>query len=142
MEPLTALAVACNVMELISFGLEVATTARKIHRTGSISSELSDGSAHLSQLSSVLLTSIKCSATPVTAAQKQLQEIALRCHGASLELWDEIRKLCPPDGEHSLVRAVQASLKTVTRKNRIKALEDSMRHWQAVMDSGLLLRVW
>lgn len=143
MEAMAALGLACNVMQLIDFSGEVISVARHAYQAGSVEDDLSDKATRLADLSAAVNGFLGSASNPVTTAQKDLQEVARKCYHTSLELQDEIKSLCPPaGGRRSVMRAVGASLKTVVRKNRLKKLSDNMLHWQKVMDSGLLLRIW
>lgn len=143
MEAIAALGLACNVMQLIDFSGEVISIARHAYSAGSVEDDLSDRVSRLVDLSTAVKKSLSSASKPATAAQRDLEEIARKCHHASVELQDEIKNLCPPaGGKRSVVRAIGTSLKTVARKGRLKKLEDNMLQWQKAMDSGLLLRIW
>jgi len=143
MEAIAALGLACNVMQLISFSRDVLTVVRHAYATGTVQADLGDRASRLSGLAMAVDDSLGSSAKPQTPAEKDLQEAARKSHAASLELHEEINKLNGPPGQsRSVVRAVVTTVKTMRRKSRIDKLEETMLHWQKVMDSGLLLRIW
>jgi rubrerythrin len=143
MEAIAALGLACNVMQLISFGRETIQVARHAHTAGTVEEDLADKAAHLSTLGLMVEDSLQSAMKPQTKAQRDLQEAGRKCRQAAAELGDEIAKLCPEPGEKtSAFRAVKTSVKVMGRKSRLKKLEEMMLHWGKVIDSGLLLQIW
>ena len=141
MEAIAALGLACNVMQVISFSLEVISVAKQVATSGAIEPDLADRASRLSELSSSLDESLSGLPTPLAPPQHELKEVAQKCCSASLELRDELNKLAPK-GRHKVVRILGSSVKSVMRKNSIKKLEKSMLQWQGILDSGLMIRIW
>jgi hypothetical protein len=143
METIAALALACNVMQLISFSREVITLAKQAATSGSVDAGLADRASRLSELMISLDETLSQLPKPVPASHHGLRDVALKCRDASRDLRLELEKLAPSKGRGlNVMRTLGSSLKIAARKSRIEKLEKTMLHWQQVLDSGLMLHVW
>jgi hypothetical protein len=144
MEAITAISLACNVMQLIGFSREVIEVARQLYSAGYVDKDLSN----IVEQFSVLTTSVEKALLPKATSSsslQQLNDVARNCRNAAFKLQDEIKHLSlPPSAgaNRSVVQSIRMSVKAISRKSHIMELEESMLKWQKVMDSGLLLQIW
>lgn len=141
MEALAALALACNLIELVSFSGEVIQVARDVYQSGKIDADLSERASRLAILSHNVAQSLDSCPNPNTQAESDLLKTARECHEVSIELEAMLGDLSSP--KKSKLGALGAALKTrISHRGRIKKLQTRMVNCQNQMDSGLLLRIW
>jgi hypothetical protein len=139
MDPVSALGLACNVMQIISFCHETITLCKRLHRDGSSDPNLDHVTSHLSRLSNNLRDSIDAAkqGVPLKQQEKELQSIANECYKASTALQLELAKVANVSvGSHR--SAIKATLKTVWRKSNLEKLEKTMNTNQRLLESKLL----
>ena len=142
MDPLSALSLACNVMQVISFCHETISLCKRLHREGSSYPDLDDFAAHLSSLSSTLHDSIdtKKSNGRLDEQEKELQLVAKESYVASISLQAELAKVSNvAGGSHRA--AFKATMKTIWRKNTLDRLEQTMLANQKLLESKLLQQI-
>jgi len=149
MEPLIALGLACNVVQLVSFGHEVLSLARRLSKDGSPDANLADKSARLSDLSSELKDSLSAQnhARALDQNQLRLQTVANRCLSLSnnmAEELDKIRLKADPKGSNSksqrtLLGQTWTSLR---RKSKIQKLQAEMAQVEQTMQTIILTDMW
>jgi hypothetical protein len=80
MDPLTALGLTCDVLQVITFGREVLSLCMRVYRDGSLEPDLAYNALHLQSLSTKLVESFRAARTPnqLSKDQYDLQDIAFR----------------------------------------------------------------
>ncbi|KAI9658091.1 MAG: hypothetical protein M1821_002751 [Bathelium mastoideum] len=140
MDPLTALGLACNVMQVISFAHETISLCKRLYRNGSSNPDLVYHASHLSILSSNLQVSINDAArqgSSLNQQRKELQAIANECYHASTALQVELEQVANPSvGSYRM--AIRATLKTIWRQNSLDKLEKNMVAIQRLLETKLL----
>jgi hypothetical protein len=140
MDPLSALGLACTVMQVISFAHETISICKRLHRDGSSNPELGYCASHLSTLSAHLRRSIEDTAkqkTSLNQQEKELQSIANECYHASMALQVELSNVANPSvGSHRT--AIRATLKNVWRRSDLEKLEKTMVANQRLLETKLL----
>lgn len=143
MDPATALALACNVMQLISVAYETISLCERLHRDGRLNPELTHRASHLSTLSTNLQTSIEDAVKQsgsLSPQEKELQTIANECYQASTALQAELAKLTNPKvGKHRA--AFKATWKNILSKREIGKLENTLITSQRLLETKLLERL-
>ena len=149
MDPLTALGIACNVMQILSFSHEIFTLARRIAHDGSPDASLADKSAHLSDLSEDLQGSLKKQQETkhLTKQQQCLQKVAKKCLGSAKDLAEELDNIKwkpGPSGSNSKAqrRLLSQTWKAWWGKSKIDNLEKEMTQAEQAMQSTMLSELW
>ncbi|KAK3358271.1 hypothetical protein B0T24DRAFT_609923 [Lasiosphaeria ovina] len=143
MEPLATLSVACNVMQVISFGLEAVSLCKRVYERGHPEPELVSHSSSLHELATALfheLGSCQKMAAGWKKDDKALLAIAARCADAANALKEEADFLAPRDPKQ-LSHVIKAAAKTVWRKRRLERLEKELSRSQGVMETYLLATI-
>lgn len=94
MDPLTAFSVACGVIQVVEFGLKVASKGREIYRDGALhqNQDIEHATRNLNEASISLDKSLK-SLTKIKQPSKddvELQKLAVDCQEASTNLLSEL----------------------------------------------------
>ena len=148
MDPLTALSLACNVIQIVSFSHEIFTLANQIAKDGSPDANLAENATHLSELSQNLQDSLQSQkAKSLTEQQQRLQKVAQKCLKASKDLTEELDKITwkpGPEGSNSKTqrKAVSQAWKTWWRKSKIEKLQKEMAEIERIMQSSILADLW
>ena len=141
MEPVSALALACNILDLIERGYKCAATIKEVHDsdTGLLKKhEVLVGEIDtLSDIAGALeKTQQEISKSPVDA---RMREFAKKC----LSICAAIRALvnqCKPEKEWSLLSAAQAFVRIRLRKSDIETLQSELESAQKMMDSLVMAK--
>ena len=140
MDPLSALGLACNVMQVISFVHETISIYKRLRRDGSSNSELAYYVSHLSTLSGNLRGSIDDTAKQkgsLNQQEKELQAIANECYRTSTALQAELSNVANPSvGSHRT--ALRATLKNVWRRSDLEKSEKTMVANQRLLETKIL----
>lgn len=141
MSGLEALGLACNVMQTISFALEMASKCHAIFRTGSPDPGAVALLDHSTQITTRLKDSIS-SANPVTQDEGELLIIANECLDAMDTLKTEVDKLTRPSAKGNVFASLRLGIRSRFKEGEINKLEKRVRNHQKVLESGFLLRIW
>ncbi len=155
MEPLSALAIACATMQIISFGKEVYMVAKSISQDGSPNRSLSDAAAEMRHLSKDLTDQLarKESKVPLSSTMTRLQAQSKKCLEISesiTELLDEIQwktdpAQAPISGNAGKVkRSVVGQVARWWLKSRwrLKRFKHDLQEIQGQIELLLLEDVW
>jgi hypothetical protein len=135
---LTCFSIACNVMQVISFSLEVTSIVKRIKKDGTADSELREHASNLSKTSNELENYLKgCDLKQLPKSQVELQEITVKC----LETSREIQALMDNIDSTRGGRVVKA-LKMKSKKSTFERLEQAMRKYQDTMQTHILVHLW
>jgi hypothetical protein len=144
MDPLTALGLTCNVIQVISFGREVLSLCMRVYRDGSLEPDLASNSAYLQSLSTKLVESFRAAQTPNQLSKEQydLQDITSKLMRTTTQL-NELVEDIRVDGASSRRAAVRYMVKYFLRyKKKIQFLEKTMVGYQNTLNSGILAHLW
>lgn len=141
MEPISALALACNIIDLIERGYKCAATIKEVHdsETGLLERHemLVDEINTLSDIAGALdKTQQGISKSPVDA---RMREIAKKCLSICAAI-QALVKQCKPEREGSFRSAAQASVRILLRKSDIEALQSELGSAQKMMDSLVMAK--
>jgi hypothetical protein len=138
MEALAGLAIACNVIQVISFCHETVEVGVQIHKRGNVDEDLSLNARRLEDLSKQLDVSIQSTAQAATtgpnvsASYQDLSSIARDCSLKAKEMSVELDKVSNSKGG-SVVKAC----KTLWKKSKLEKIEKVMQQYQKVLNSRL-----
>jgi hypothetical protein len=138
LDPLTCLSIACNVMQIISFSLEVTAITDRIKKDGTADPELREHAGNLSQSSQSLEQYLtKCHIKQLPQNQAELRAIATKCLQTSKQIQAKMDKI---DSARDL--PLIGGLKLMWKKSEFEKLEQNMRKYQETMQTHILVHVW
>ncbi len=141
MDPLTALGLASNVIQLISFTNDLISKSRQIYRSanGELVEhlELETIAKSLQDLSSDIPTELR-GMKSLTRTEKQLRDICTGCKQVSKELIDVIDGL-KATGEHKKWNSFRQALNSVWKEDTINALSKRLERYRSQLDTALLV---
>ena len=144
MEAIAAFALACNVVQVVDFGLKAASKCREIYREGrSIEhQDLNYTSKHLAEITENLSASILYARTnkPLTKEEHELADLAAKCTKTATDLQDELDKLML-SGRQGKRAAVFKAIKSIRRNDSIKKIKDRLGEHESVLNTRLLSRL-
>lgn len=144
MEAVAALALACNVVQVVDFGLKTASKCREIYNKGHTAEhqDLEDTSKHLAEITGNLSVSIQNAQTnkPLTKDDHELQSLAQRCTESANNLQEELDKLKSP-GRLGKRAALLKTWQSMRKSNDIKRIKDKLLEHEAVLNTRLLSRL-
>ncbi|KAK1708297.1 hypothetical protein BDP67DRAFT_599630 [Colletotrichum lupini] len=155
LEGIAGLSLACNVMQLISFGHEAISICRRIHESGSPEPGLSEHAENLKAICDGLEKSLgkrSASVTAVTPAaaaaaatkaptmDERLLSLAAKCIKDARDLEAVIGSLSP--SQPGKLRALGAVLKILWQKGKLERLKGSLDDAQRRMNTSILERLF
>ncbi|KAI6336429.1 hypothetical protein MCOR23_008686 [Pyricularia oryzae] len=139
LEPIAALGLACNILQVVGIGRETVRLARKVYQDGELDPALGENAELLRKISDAIRTT----ATAAAARDKQLLNLADKCHGAARDLDEEVKFLHGvPGGKAKLMVALKVAAKTTWRKRRLDNLDRKLKETEAHLQTGLLARIF
>ena len=149
MDPISALGLACNVIQIIGFGQEVFSLARRLSKDSSPDPSLADTSARLSDLSGELQNSLNKQKQTGNLDQNQLriQNVANKCLSLSNNLGEELDQIkwkADPNGTTSKTqRRLPGQIwRSLRRKSKIDKLQAEMTQIEQIMQTTILTDMW
>ncbi|KAJ3536752.1 hypothetical protein NM208_g6589 [Fusarium decemcellulare] len=140
LEPLAALGLACNIMQIITFTGESISICRRIYNGGQPDSGLHDYSQRLLRTSESLRDIISRSTGNLSLDDQALRDSAERCINIADNLMKEMQSLSTPKSQNGLRSSLRQGVKTIFRKPRLERLENDLRNIQSAMHTELLVR--
>jgi hypothetical protein len=164
LEPIAALSLACNILQVIDVAHKTIHTVRQVYQNGELDSGLTHHATHLEDLSKRIRTATMptpTTTTPSTTSSStargavrgatqprptdrdmHLLELSNRCLKAIRDLREEVEFLKGPDTKSKLVAILKTATKTVWRQRRLDRLEKDMLDAERLLQTGLLTRVF
>ncbi|KAI8631340.1 hypothetical protein F5Y19DRAFT_27354 [Xylariaceae sp. FL1651] len=140
LEPLVALSLACNVLQIISCGRETYSIYGQIKESGTAIPELASRTTSLLKLTQQLDEKINhISPQNLTREQEELQSIAQQCLKTARKLSKELEK--SNDTTHTQFSRLKETFKAHWRKAKIDGLEKEMEGLQNILQSRLLYSI-
>lgn len=144
MEAIAAFGLACNVIQVVDFGLKIASKFREIYDEGRTieHQDLDYTSKHLAEINEKLSASIQNARTnkPLTKDDHELQDLAVKCARSARDLRDELDKL-KISGRHGKRAAVFKAFKSIRRNDAINKIRDRLCEYERVLDTRMLPRL-
>lgn len=158
LEPIAALGLACNILQVIEVGLNTIRVAKQVYKDGSLDPALTENASALENISSrirgttatisvtttssIASTSTRASTNRAGSPDKQLLELADKCQGAARDLREEVNFLNGHPTKAKLIATLKITAKTTWRRRRLKRLEGKLKDTQSVLQTSLLARVY
>ncbi|RSM10903.1 hypothetical protein CDV31_007031 [Fusarium ambrosium] len=142
MEPLAALGLACNIMQLLSFGGEAISLCRKVYKTGEIDPSLKDYSSQTAKICESLSDNLTQRQLDLGPDASSLQQRAIICKAAADKLNHELELLTPTKGASGWRRGLTAPIKAMRRKRHLSELEKDLNNLKSGLDTQLLVRIF
>ncbi|KAI1858064.1 uncharacterized protein JN550_012886 [Neoarthrinium moseri] len=143
MEPLSALGIACNLMQVISFTGEVIHLCKQVYKRGSQDPSLEGNAKALSSVITSLHDSLTSpeSRSPCNEATRELQDLARKCLDATSRLSAELDKIGASRSQGHLGKTMVSVCKHLAKSGDLRNLEKEIHGYQKVLESGLLVRL-
>lgn len=140
LEPLVALGLVCNVLQLVDVGRQTISFIKHVYSNGSIDGDPRENATILADISA----QIKDNKTPATCPrhEQQLLKAAEKCFTAARDLCEEINYLLSNAKLGSLASAFKVAAKTNWRKRRLERLKNDLDEVERLLQTGLLARIW
>ncbi|KAK6821273.1 hypothetical protein PG987_015673 [Apiospora arundinis] len=144
LEPIAALSLACNILQVVGIGREAVRLVRQVYQNGTIDPALKENASTLEELSARILpsTTATSSSANSTPQDKQLVGLADKCQGAARDLQEEVNFLNGPPTNAKLVATLKIAAKTTWRKRRLDRLDQRLKEAESTLQTGLLTRVY
>src|ERR1700761_6113881 len=145
MDPLSALGVAANVVQFISFAFELISVSKEIYNSANGSSNkaqsLETAYSHLGELSSSLELSSRKESKLIAAAHTSnivgqvlaIKDISQICKNDCDRLLELLRKIQGRKCSKNPLRSFTLALKTIWKSSEIADLEQRLQHNQATL---------
>lgn len=146
MDPISALSLACCVMQVVSFAQETALTGIRIYQSGELDPGLEQKSARLKDLYEDLDSGLKrwiiCTGnTATTENDSRLKEVAQNALGTASTLRQELGKIASSKG-NAWAAAKGAVAVIFGRKRKIEKLVSKMKGYESFIETRLLMKIW
>jgi len=140
MEPLAALSLACNVVQVIQFGLHTAHVCKQILEDKSPAANIEEDCKHLRILSSQIQESITSASSKITsAADRELLAIAKKLTPIAKNLETELNR-CRPEATNSIRKKIWKGFKyQLSGKQKMDELHASLKGFENTMQSFILV---
>lgn len=137
LEPLIALSLTCNILQLISFGHETISLVKRVCEDGTFDQALN---THATRLNTLALN-VPRPPPGSKGYEKGLFDTAQDCQSISRDLEKELKILSSHASRPRAAAAIKIVLKSWPRKKKIYALEGRLKSMEQLMQSGLLMRI-
>ena len=141
LEPLLALGLACNVMQVIDFASKTTSTCKSIFQSGSPDPALTSTVAQLTSVFQGLENSLSSAPQPRSRDEHALFEVARGCLTVTADLKAEVAKISNSASKGAYLGAIGGSLKSILRRRKIETLEKSLAAHQKILETHLLVRI-
>lgn len=146
MDPLSAFGLACGIVQIVDFGLEVFSTCRDLAQNASTKKNLDLGyvTSHLADLSKDIETAIDAQAQPKTRADRELRDLACRCKDTSNALQKKLSALNVNPQKKGLGKLVEVTRKvaeSIWKSSELKELRERLEGYRKMLDTSILTRL-
>lgn len=140
MEPLVALGLVCNILQLVECGRDTILLIKTVYQSGSVDETLTQHAVILDSISEQIRP-----VQPVTKSKKheqQLQDTVNVCFKAAQQLGEEIHFLVGTWKQGSLKSTLKIAAKITWRRRRLDRLKNDLDGAERLMQTGLLASIW
>ena len=143
MEPASAFALACGVIQVVQASFELLSIAKSLYQKGSIDSieQLKSQIWNFERLLSTLETPLPSQLPLVDGADQQefdeLEMLVKGCNRTAQRLLKEIQKI-EISKPHKLMEALAISAKTVLKSDTIQNLKGEIKGYQEILNTRIL----
>lgn len=145
MDPTSAFALACGVVQVVQASFGLLSLAKQLYQRGSMDSieQLRSQIPNFKGLLSTLSTERQ--SHTVNSADRQefddLGALAKSCDDTAQELLEELQKLDISE-PHKLIQALTISAKSVIKFNKIQKIKEKMEGYQKILNTHILVALW
>ena len=144
LDPMSALGLACNIIQIVDFSLKAVTKFRELYKDGASSEdrELEDMTVRLKGLRANLVTVDRTigQSRPVFVDDQDLQALADECCKTADKLTTELDTL-KTSGPHKRRQAVQKFYRSICRKSVVEKIQRKLDSYQKVLDTRILVNL-
>ena len=144
LDPMSALGLACNIIQIVDFSLEAVAKFRELCKDGASSGnrELEDMTVRLKDIRANLVTVNPTTrrSRPVFVDDKELQALAEECCKTADELTAELDTL-KISGPNKRRQAVPKFFRSIRRKSVVEAIQRRLDSYQKVLDTRILVNL-
>jgi ankyrin repeat protein len=150
LDPLTALGLAGNLIQVIQFSYDIVSEGNKIyHDSGTVLSQnktAEEVAADLSELTQSLKAKqeewrVSHGRTALEPDETRLRNVCDRCVEVAYELQIQLNKLKAKDGRGKRLRSYKQALISVWRKDAIEEIAARLKRYQEELDTRVLLGI-
>ena len=142
MEPLVALGLAANIVQLVDFASKLVSRSRETYQSadGALveNSELQAVTQNLQTLTGELHLSSKGQIKDSSGAEKQLHDLCSGCTDATAQLLAALEKL-KAKGDHKRWGSFRQALESVWKESEIQSLAIRLERFRRQIDTTLLV---
>lgn len=139
LEPLVALGLACNILQLAELGKKTIDHIKVIYQGGKPDEELERAAAVLEELAK----EVKKHSQPGRRTYEELlHKSATACATAASDVGEEVRFLFENAKKGSLVSALKVTIRVAWRRRRMERLRRVLDEEEQQMQTSLLAQVW
>ncbi|KAL8401022.1 hypothetical protein RB594_001155 [Gaeumannomyces avenae] len=148
LEPIAALGLACNILQVIEIGIKTVQLARQLYKDGELDPTLGDNGKFLVTLSDQILSTSVTNATGEGGRknygpQDQLiVDLAIKIHRAARDLVEEVNFLRGRPTKSQVFATLHTVAKTFWRRKRLEKLEKKLREAEQQLQAGLLTEIY
>ncbi|KAM5355114.1 hypothetical protein ACJ41O_001760 [Fusarium nematophilum] len=133
---------ACNILQLVSFGGESISLCRRIYDTGQPDPSLDQYCQEIAKISTNLKNGLISKGGTLPPDDAALLETTKKSIDLADKLAQEIQAIsASSDGQKRLLQSIRLSFKTTRRKSQIARLEKSLKDLHSAMDTRLLVKM-
>lgn len=140
MDPITALSLACNVMQLVQQAINVTRTCKTLYERGSLDENdlIENHAKDITAANKELEAALK--GWPSTPRDKRLQDVASDVSKTADKLRIELNKLklSKTQGNPKVGRAFKTALIALCKKGKINDIQATLEKQEKALQSGLL----
>lgn len=143
MDPLSAFSLACNVIAVIDFGIEVVSLCNTAHKQRHPLLGLAETGRQFETIVSSLQDRLQAGLAvgPRSKDDEELLSLAERCHHSADQLLEERSKYEIRDGPGRWRQAVGASIKALWASKTVKKLNEDLQSSRRALDTGILIHL-
>ncbi|KAJ1323077.1 ankyrin repeat domain-containing protein 50 [Microdochium nivale] len=144
LEPLAALSLACNILQIVGTGRETIRVVRQIYQDEDLDPTLTERAGELGSLSKRTreVCSPAGSAGKPKARDKQLFDLAEKCQTAARDLQEEVNFLNGVSSGGKLAATLKIAAKTTWRKKRLERLDQKLAEAERALQIGLMATIF
>lgn len=142
LEPLVALGMACNILQLIEVGYNTIKRAQSIYQSSSpaIDQAFQENAVVLRTISGEVKAAHRPASLP--KLDKQLVSTADKCCSAARDLEEEVHFLLSNAKQNRLAATLKVVAKTAWRRRRLDRLKENLENAEKLMMKTLLAEIW
>ena len=143
MDAIAAFSLACNVVQVVDFSMDVVSICRELYRDGSLSEydHLEHMTNHLIGLRNALESPMAQGNQNIGQCQDQaLLDLAEECSTTAKELFGELQKL-KINGTPNKRQVIRKSAKSLWKKSTVEKIQTRLDEYRKILDSRILIGI-